>query len=137
MKLTTVFCITAALLSLTCKVDYDIQEVAPSEHLGADHQHDEYGQEHAEHGEPDHEHEAEIVESGSVNEESHELDVSDISGSSRHVHDAGVRNHGTAWFFNQPWAASFIWGKMVRDTVILLALSAIILFVSGYRRKHQ
>lgn len=120
MKLTTVFCITAALLSLTCKVDYDIQEVAPSEHLGTDH-----------------EHEAETVESGSVHEESNELDVSDISGSSRHVHDAGVRNHGTGWFFNQPWAASFIWGKMVRDIVILLALSAIILFVSGYRRKHQ
>ncbi|MCK4806117.1 MAG: hypothetical protein KAT09_00650 [Candidatus Aegiribacteria sp.] len=129
MKLTAVILITAVLLSLACKADYDIKEVAPPEHLGLEHHH--------EHDETDHEHEAETVELGSVHDESHEHDVSEISGSNRHVHDAGERSHCTGWFFNQPWAASFIWGKMVRDAVILLVLSAVILFVSGYRRKHQ
>ena len=53
-----------------------------------------------------------------------------------HLHEAGQRNHGTEWFFNQPWAARFIWGKMVRDSVILIALAAGILFLSRYRRKR-
>ncbi len=139
MKLTVVILISAVLLSLACKADYDIEEVAPPEHLGTDH-HDELDEcehEDAEHVESDHEHEAETAEPGSVHEESHEIDVSEISGSNRHVHDAGQRNHGTGWFFNQPWAASFIWGKMLRDSLILLVLAAVILFVSGYRRKHQ
>jgi hypothetical protein len=47
-----------------------------------------------------------------------------------HQHDAGARNHGTEWFFNQPWAASFIWPKMLRDSVLLAALAAAIYLVS-------
>lgn len=129
MKLTVVILTAAVLLSLACKADYDIEEIAPPEHLGTNHHH--------EHDESDHEHEAETDDPGSVHEESHEHDVSEIAGSSRHVHAAGQRNHGTGWFFNQPWAAGFIWGKMLRDAVILLVLSAVILLASGYRRKHQ
>ncbi len=140
MKLSAVILVTAVvLLSLTCKADYDITEVASPEHLETDHphEHDEYELEDAEHGESDHEHEAESVETGSVHDESLEHDVSDISGSDRHVHGAGERNHGTGWFFNQPWAASFIWGKMVRDSVILIILAAAIFITSGYRRKRK
>ena len=110
-----------------CKTDYDIEEVAPSEHLGTGH-HDDCDE---------HEHETDTADPGSVHEESDEYDALEISGSNRHVHEEGLRNHGTGWFFNQPWAASFIWGKMVRDIVILLVLSAAILFVSGYRRKRK
>lgn len=126
MKLTAVLIIVSfMLLSLACKADYDIAEVASQEYLGATHHH----------GTDDSGHEE--VEQDSVNEESHVHDTSGIAGTDRHVHDAGQRNHGTAWFFNQPWAASFIWGKMVRDAVILLILAAAVLLVSGYRRKHR
>ncbi len=140
MKLSAVILVTAVvLLLLTCKTDYDITEVASPEHLGTDHphEHDECEHEDAEHGESDHEHDAETVETGSVHDESLEHDASGISGSDRHVHSTGERNHGTEWLFNQPWAASFIWGKMVRDSVILLILAAAILFASGYRRKRK
>ncbi|MCD4848491.1 MAG: hypothetical protein K8R76_09880 [Candidatus Aegiribacteria sp.] len=100
-----------ALIFLTgCRIDYDLEEVAPPEHLGEIH---------------DHEH-------------VHEHDSTSISGSNRHVHEAGARNHGTGWFFNQPWAARFIWSKMIRDTVILVLLAAVILLASRYRlrKKH-
>jgi len=139
MKLTVVILVIAVLLSLACKADYDIKEVASPEHLGAHHhhEHDECEHEDTEHVESDHEHEEEISEPGSVHEESHEHDAFEMSGSERHVHGEGERNHGTGWFFNQPWAASFIWGKMIRDSAILLILTAVILLVSGYRRKHQ
>ncbi|MCD4776140.1 MAG: hypothetical protein K8S15_08860 [Candidatus Aegiribacteria sp.] len=113
------------LLSLACKTDYDIAEVASQEYLGATHHHETHDSDH------------EAVEQDSVDDENHEDDASGIAGTDRHVHDAGQRNHGTGWFFNQPWAASFIWGKMIRDTVILLALAAAVLLVSGYRRKHR
>jgi|GEM_PF-1044562 len=53
------------------------------------------------------------------------------SESTLHVHDVGQRNHGTEWFFNQPWAAPFIWPKMIRDTVILIVLAAAVLTLSG------
>lgn len=130
MKLAVIVLTSIILLSLACKMDYDIEEVARQEHMGAAHNH--------ETDDHDHEHEAEAAEHDSEHEESHEHDTtSGLTGSHRHVHDAGERNHGTGWFFNQPWAASFIWGKMVRDAVILLVLAAVIIFVSGYRRKHQ
>lgn len=48
-----------------------------------------------------------------------------------HEHGTGQRNHGTEWFFNQPWAATFIWPKMIRDTVILILLAAAVLTVSS------
>ncbi|MEN8209514.1 MAG: hypothetical protein ABFR50_09720, partial [Candidatus Fermentibacteria bacterium] len=90
-----------------------------------------------EHIECDHEHEADAAEPAFAHEESDEHDPSEIAGSDRHVHDAGQRNHGTGWFFNQPWAATFIWGKMFRDSLILLVLSAVVFLVSGYIRKRQ
>jgi len=103
-----------ALLLLMCgcgeKADYDIAEVAPDEHLTGEHaHHHHHGHAHAE-GE----------------------DGRDISGAveNRHVHEAGVRNHGTQWFFNQPWAAPFIWDKILRDSAILLVLAAAVLLFS-------
>jgi len=105
------------LLSFSCKADYDINEVASQVDSTEEH--------HIEHSEADHEH------------ESPEHEDSELAGSDRHVHAAGVRNHGTAWFFNQPWAADFIWGKMLRDSVILIFLAAAIIFISGYRRKRR
>ncbi len=100
------------------KVDYDISEAAPEEHLDGE------GEDHH-HGEHDHA-EDEVGR--------------DISGAvdNRHHHEPGVRNHGTQWFFNQPWAATFIWGKMLRDAVILLALAAGVFLVSRlFRRRWQ
>ena len=130
--------VTAVLLSMACKTDYDIEEVATSEHLGTDHndEHDECEVcEDAENH--DHEHEADSAATVLLHEESDDHDVLEITGSDRHVHASGERNHGTGWFFNQPWAATFIWGKMLRDIVILLVLSAAVLFVSGHRRKRR
>jgi len=131
--------IAALLLLPACRTDYDIQEVATPQYLGTDHNDDCDDCEHedAEHAPTDHQHDADTAETDLPQEESDEDNVSVISGSDRHVHDAGQRNHGTGWFFNQPWAASFIWGKMVRDSVILLVLSAAILVVSGYLRKRR
>ena len=103
--------IVFTLISLTgCRIDYDIEEVASTEYLGETHEH----------------------------EHVHEHDSTAISGTDRHVHEAGARNHGTEWFFNQPWAASFIWSKMIRDSAILFILTAIILLASRYRlrKKH-
>ncbi len=138
MRLTAAVLITSVLLSITCKADYDIEEVTPSGHIGTD-SHDEHEEcevcDDAEHH--DHEHEADSAATVLLHEESDEHDALEMAGSDRHVHDAGERNHGTGWFFNQPWAATFIWGKMVRDIVILLVLSAAVLFMSGHRRKRH
>ncbi|MCK5131275.1 MAG: hypothetical protein KAR40_03885 [Candidatus Sabulitectum sp.] len=46
------------------------------------------------------------------------------------MHARGQRNAGTTWFFYQPWAAKAYWGKLVRDSLIFLALSALILFLT-------
>lgn len=105
------------LVPAGCRTDYDIQEVAPSEHLGEDQLHDDHDHLHDEH--------------------EHEDEDAGLTGSDRHVHDAGERNHGTEWFFNQPWAASFIWGKMLRDSVILLVLAAAIAFLSGRKSRQR
>ena len=131
--------ITIVLFSMACRTDYDIEDAATPEYLGTDHDDecDECENEDAEHTHTEHEHETDTADPGSIHEESDEHDALETSGSDRHVHEEGVRNHGTGWFFNQPWAASFIWGKMVRDIVILLSLSAAVLLVSGYRRKRQ
>lgn len=129
--------VTAVLLSMACKMDYDIEEVATPEYLGTD-LHDEHDEcDDAEHPDHEHEHEADSAATVLLHDESDDHDVLEITGSDRHVHDAGERNHGTGWFFNQPWAATFIWGKMLRDIVILLVLSAAVLFVSGHRRKRR
>ncbi|MBN2585897.1 MAG: hypothetical protein JXA64_01835 [Candidatus Fermentibacteraceae bacterium] len=115
----------AILLISACRTDYDIEEVATAEFLGQDHVHadscETCGEEttEVEHDHPEGEH------------------VHDPAGSDRHIHEAGVRNHGTEWFFNQPWAADFIWGKMVRDSVILVLLATGLIILSGYRRKNR
>lgn len=102
--------ILLTLISLTgCRIDYDVEEVATPEHLGETHEHDHV----------------------------HEHDSTAVSGSNRHVHEAGARNHGTEWFFNQPWGARFIWSKMIRDTVILVILAALILLASRYRLRKK
>ena len=139
MKLTFAFMISALLLLSACRTDYDIEEVATPHQLGTDHNDDcdECEHEDAEHVHTDHEHDMDISENDLLHEDSDVHNVSVLSGTDRHVHDAGQRNHGTGWFFNQPWAASFIWGKMVRDSVILLILSAVMLFVPGYLRKRR
>ena len=134
--------ILLALISLTgCRIDYDIEEVAPPEYLGETHEHD-HDHVHTE-TEDHHEHVPDAAEVcpvyGEIHEQehAHEYDSTAISGSDRHVHEAGVKNHGTGWFFNQPWAAKFIWRKMIRDSVILLILAAIILLVSRYRLRKK
>ncbi len=132
--------ILLTLISLTgCRIDYDIEEVAPPEHLGETHEHD-----HTQTGIEDHQDhvpdDAEVCPvCGEIHDQEHvrEHDSTGISGSDRHVHEAGVRNHGTGWFFNQPWAARFIWNKMIRDSVILLFLAAIVLLVSLYRLRKK
>lgn len=101
-----------ALLAAGCgeRADYDIAEVAPDEHLTGEHEH---------HHHNGHEH-AEAEGDGEISG----------AGENRHVHEAGVRNHGTQWFFNQPWAAPFIWNKIIRDSVILLLLAAAVVLFS-------
>lgn len=113
------------ILAVSCRTDYDIEEVASDQYLGRDHTHSDSCQVCGEEeiGEHDHHHEEEVEH--------------DLAGSERHVHGAGERNHGTEWFFNQPWAATFIWGKMIRDSVILIVLAAAVALASGYRRKHR
>jgi hypothetical protein len=53
------------------------------------------------------------------------------------MHAPGQRNASTAWFFNQPWAARVYWGKMLRDTIVLLVLTGIILFVTRVKREKD
>lgn len=98
--------------------DYDIEEVATESYLrGSEpHQHDDMHQ----HDHHDH--------TGT------ETTVDAPPGT--HVHQAGQRNHGTEWFFNQPWAARFIWSKMARDSAILLFLAAILVCLSRLRRRR-
>ncbi len=133
--------ILLTLISLTgCRIDYDIEEVAPPEHLGEIHEHDHTG---AETEEEHHDHDSDTAEvcpvCGEIHDQEnvHEYDSTAISGSNRHVHEAGARNHGTEWFFNQPWGARFIWSKMIRDTVILVILAALILLASRYRLRKK
>ena len=50
------------------------------------------------------------------------------------MHAPGQRNMSTAWFFNQPWAATFVWGKMIRDSLLLLVLAFVIVFATRPKR---
>jgi hypothetical protein len=114
------------LFSLGCRTDYDIEEVASAEYMGS-HDHD------AE----DHHHETEDHQDDSEDTESQDIETAGISQTDMHIHSSGERNHGTQWFFNQPWAAEFIWGKILRDSVILCLIAASVLLLSAYRRKHR
>ncbi len=129
MKSLLTILISAALITAGCMADYDIAEVASPEHIGSAH--------HEETDECMDECETHAAEHAHEHEDTHDNGFSAAAGSDRHVHSAGERNHGTEWFFNQPWAASFIWGKILRDSIILLLLAAAILFVSGYRKKRR
>lgn len=101
----------AMVVSCALEADFDVSEVAPAEHLG----------------------EADLH--GHSADEAHEHDhgAEGETDTGMHIHPAGSRNHGTRWFFNQPWAAPFVWGKMIRDTLVLAALS-IALVVASSRR---
>lgn len=94
--------------------DYDIAEVAPDSFTGAGvhEDHHDAGHDHLDADSTDHETETGL-----------------------HLHPAGERNHGTTWFFNQPWAATFVWGKMFRDSIILLALAGVISLASSRRSR--
>lgn len=123
----------ACLLLACAEVDYDIAEVASPAYLGLEEEHD-------------HEHSAEHsgTEATTMNpyplydastlcirrESPPEELVGAETDSEMCIHASGERNHGTEWFFNQPWAASFIWGKILRDSLILLVLAGGILLLS-------
>ncbi|MBN1433514.1 hypothetical protein JW921_02070 [Candidatus Fermentibacterales bacterium] len=108
--------LSAALFLIACALpgDYDIEDVAPTSHLGEPCEHD--------HGH------GELQEAGHEHHDDAERQESTQTG--MHVHEAGQRNHGTEWFFNQPWASPFIWPKMLRDSLVLAALAAVIALVS-------
>ncbi|MDM7992139.1 MAG: hypothetical protein QUS11_02380 [Candidatus Fermentibacter sp.] len=56
-------------------------------------------------------------------------------GADRHLHPPGEENHGTEWFFSQPWATPERWRFMARDSVVLASAAAGILMLSGLRRR--
>ena len=116
------------LLLIGCmdRIDYDIDEVASEDYLSGTSDH------------PGSETVEDVVNPYRmydqtflcVSEEPGDGDVIE-DGGHLHSHGVGQRNHGTEWFFNQPWAATFIWPKMIRDTVILILLAAAVLTVSS------
>lgn len=114
-----------SMLFFNCKVDYDIEEIAPQEHLDSDHTEHEHEHEHEHLDEEDC---PECISEHMEGEESVDVNEQMEDSHAGHNHDAGARNHGTQWFFNQPWAAPFIWGKLFRDSLVFLGL-AIALFI--------
>ncbi len=131
------------LLFTGCRTDYDISEVAPQDFLDseshADHDHapgeactheEVLLDEHVEDPHAGHDH---APGEPCNNEESIGEHVEDSHAG--HNHAAGTRNHGTQWFFNQPWAAPFIWGKLFRDGAIFLTLGIVIFIITGRRRR--
>jgi hypothetical protein len=135
--------IAAAVLLAVCMTgcrgtDYDISEVASPEYLGLDeqdHDHSQEGNHQAGVANPYPFYDASFL---CVNPHPSGEGVMEDGGSTElHIHDAGERNHGTGWFFNQPWAATFIWSKIVRDAVILLILAAVVLVISDRTLSHR
>lgn len=61
--------------------------------------------------------------------------LASMGNSTSPMHAPGQRNASTAWFFNQPWAARVIWGKMLRDTILLLVISSVLVFLSRQKEK--
>jgi hypothetical protein len=127
----------AACMAIGCRgMDYDIAEVASPEYLGLAEEHDHEGERaESEPANPYPRYDASFlcVTPEAAGIEIHEETESDDLC----LHDAGERNHGTVWFFNQPWAASFIWGKILLHSVILLALAAAVLLISGHSPAHR
>lgn len=121
MKIVLILAVTLVIFSSGCLEDYDVAEVAPAEYLDQEHHH---------------EHDETCTECDEGHGES--VDGIQQAGSSTpsgHNHAAGIRNHGTQWFFNQPWAAPFIWGKLARDGGIFLGLACLIFFLTGRKRR--
>mgnify|MGYP002663977484 CR=1 FL=1 len=54
-----------------------------------------------------------------------------------HHHPEGERNHGTEWFFNQPWAYREGWGPIARDSAILAAAACCVFLFSGRRSRGR
>jgi len=50
-----------------------------------------------------------------------------------HHHEAGHVCSETRWFFTQPWAAKWFWGKLLRDGLVLLALAVTVTLLSRRR----
>jgi len=118
-----------AIAGCTERIDYDIEDVAPAEHLSGEEEHL-YGDEEHLNGEEEHDDEC----CAGVHEETDELEGIHAGV---HMHESGVRNHGTEWFFNQPWAASFVWGKMLRDTIVLLLLATGLFLIPRIRSRWR
>lgn len=110
----------ALLVFASCQTDYDVAEVAPSEHLDVEHP---AGPEQAE------------DETCEECDSEHSIDEQVEDSHAGHNHAQGSRNHGTQWFFNQPWAAPFIWGKLFRDAAIFLVLAVAVFIISGRKRR--
>lgn len=71
--------------------------------------------------------------------EDHEHDVhadSNAFAPDVHMHPAGEENHGTEWFFNQPWASRERWRYLARDSALLSGMACGILLISGARRRR-
>lgn len=62
------------------------------------------------------------------------IDSADF-GADRHLHPPGEENHGTEWFFSQPWATPGRWRFMARDSALLASAAAGIMLLSGLRRR--
>jgi len=124
----TVFAVP--LLLTSCFTDYDVAEVAPQEFLDSE---SNSGQT------ADHSHADGADCEECAEETGHTVDAAmeadQAGGPSGHSHGSAERNHGTQWFFNQPWAAPFIWGKLLRDGIVFLVMAAGIFFATGWRRK--
>ncbi len=52
-----------------------------------------------------------------------------------HQHQAGHICSETSWFFTQPWAARWFWGKLLRDGLVFLALAGGIFRLTAMRRR--
>ena len=50
-----------------------------------------------------------------------------------HQHEPGHACSETRWFFTQPWAAQWFWGKLLRDCFVLLALACAVTLASRRR----
>jgi len=123
-----------ALLATGCgeSINYDIEEVAPAAYLSGEDDACTDPSHHHEEGEEGHGGDEHGEEAGHGDES-----VIDDHPAGMHIHGTGVRNHGTQWFFNQPWAASFVWGKMLRDGIILLVLALSVALLPVILRKRR
>lgn len=128
-----------AFITIGCSApDYDISEVATPEYLGLEEKPD---NEYSDEGDPaaGFTNPYPWYDSSFLCVDSHQSEDLMEDGGSPEIclHDAGERNHGTGWFFNQPWAATFIWSKILRDAVILLVLAVVVLLVSDRTLSHR